>query len=117
MWSYTPTLKGSDRIRAVDQLKREVTTLSRLRHPCILEVVEPVEESRTELVFATEHVGISLAGSISAQSNPEYQLDEVEIRKGLLQVCCIPDTARALASISARVQADSYESYAGRRCG
>lgn len=63
----------------------QVTTLSRLRHPCILEIVEPMEETRNELVFATEHVQFSLAESITFH-NGDSQLDEVETRKGLLQV-------------------------------
>lgn len=75
----------------------QVTTLSRLRHPCILEVVEPMEESRGELTFATERVSMSLSTSLSARSNPDNQLDEIEIRKGLLQVRCAPHPDRALA--------------------
>lgn len=75
----------------------QITTLSRLRHPCILEVVEPLEETRNEITFATEHVGTSLAGSLTARFNSEYQLDEVEIRKGLLQVCVkLTQIARSL---------------------
>ncbi|WFD44032.1 Protein kinase domain-containing protein ppk32 [Malassezia psittaci] len=86
VWSCSLSLRGEQRTRCVEQLKREITTLSRLRHPCILEVVEPLEETRGELTFATEPISTSLANSLSSQSNPEYQLDEVEIRKGLLQV-------------------------------
>ncbi|KAI3624533.1 ppk32 [Malassezia furfur] len=44
-----------------------------------------MEESRGELTFATERVSMSLSTSLSARSNPDNQLDEIEIRKGLLQ--------------------------------
>ncbi|KAI0094049.1 other/SCY1 protein kinase [Irpex rosettiformis] len=75
--------------RTLEVLKAEATALSRLRHPCILEVVEPLEETRTELTFATEPVLSSLHLSIpgSLQYVPLVELDEVEIQKGILQLC------------------------------
>ncbi|KAI0340500.1 kinase-like protein [Trametopsis cervina] len=75
--------------RTIEVLKAEATALSRLRHPCILEVVEPLEETRTELVYATEPVLSSLHLSIpgSLQYVPLVELDEVEIQKGILQLC------------------------------
>ncbi len=49
------------------------------------EMVEPLEETRNELIFATEPVLSSLHLSIpgSLQYSPLVELDEVE-------VCCIP---------------------------
>ena len=91
-----PKRWSSSNVRYASRLT-QVTTLSRLRHPCILEVVEPMEESRGELTFATERVSMSLSTSLSARSNPDNQLDEIEIRKGLLQVRCAPHPDRALA--------------------
>ncbi|KAL1920237.1 uncharacterized protein VTP21DRAFT_1383 [Calcarisporiella thermophila] len=75
-------------------LKKEASQLSRLRHPSLLEVVEPVSESRSEIVFATESILASLANLLGNTDNlspvPEeirkFDLDELEIQKGLLQV-------------------------------
>ncbi|CAG8719114.1 6005_t:CDS:10, partial [Acaulospora morrowiae] len=75
-------------------LKREATQLSRLRHPSVLEVVEAVEESRTVITFATEPILASLSNLLGNYDNlspiPEdiknFELDELEIQKGLLQV-------------------------------
>ncbi|KAI6151015.1 hypothetical protein BKA82DRAFT_4122860 [Pisolithus tinctorius] len=52
------------RDHVLEVLKAEATALSRLRHPSILEMVEPLEETRNELIFATE-----------------------PIQKGILQLC------------------------------
>ncbi|KAG8715536.1 hypothetical protein FRC11_003287 [Ceratobasidium sp. 423] len=76
---------------ALTVLKAEVTALSRLRHPSVLEVVEPLEDGRSELVFATEPLLSTLALSIpgsgsSSRQKPQVELDEVEIQKGILQL-------------------------------
>lgn len=92
-----------------------MSLLTRLRHPCILEVVEPLEDTRTSLLFATEPVTAALRDAIAASSSTSQrprragkdvanglELDEVEvhhhirygwkqaelsqIQKGLLQV-------------------------------
>ncbi|KAI8998790.1 kinase-like protein [Trametes punicea] len=75
--------------RTLEILKAEASALSRLRHPSILEMVEPLEETRNELIFATEPVLSSLHLSIpgSFQYRPLVELDEVEIQKGILQLC------------------------------
>lgn len=67
----------------------QATSLSRLRHPCILEVVEPLEETRSELVFATEPLLASLALSIpnSIHRSPIVELDEVEVLLKDLHTC------------------------------
>ncbi|KAL4870644.1 hypothetical protein BDV12DRAFT_47776 [Aspergillus spectabilis] len=96
----------------VDRLKREAGNLARLRHPSILQVLEPIEETRNGgLMFATEKVTASLAGLLQekdAQENTrrigsrtsrymveepdgsrrqrDLDIDELEIQKGLLQV-------------------------------
>ncbi|KDE06107.1 SCY1 protein kinase [Microbotryum lychnidis-dioicae p1A1 Lamole] len=100
--------------KAVETLKKEAASLSRLRHPCILEMAEPIEETRSVITFATEPVTASLrqaiaasastssaAGSISrgsdrrngsssssaaVQQQSDLELDEVEIQKGLSQL-------------------------------
>ncbi|KAH8829604.1 other/SCY1 protein kinase [Flagelloscypha sp. PMI_526] len=66
----------------INTLKAEASSLSRLRHPSIL-------ETRTELVFATESILSSLDLAIpgSGRFASIVQLDEVEIQKGILQLC------------------------------
>ncbi|KAB8437358.1 hypothetical protein FH972_025038 [Carpinus fangiana] len=97
----------------VERLRKEASSLARLRHPSILELAEPVEDTRSGgLMFATEPVTTSLAGLLAEkddqanQSGPgdrrsryvvedtnggagrrrEIEMDELEIQKGLLQV-------------------------------
>jgi len=96
----------------IERLKKEASSLARLRHPSILELVEPVEETRGGgLMFATEPVTASLAGLLQEKDEQEkaggvggrrsryvieeadgqkrrreLEIDELEIQKGLLQV-------------------------------
>ncbi|KAK7976455.1 hypothetical protein PG989_014918 [Apiospora arundinis] len=96
----------------VERLKKEASSLARLRHPNVLELVEPVEETRGGgLQFVTEPVTASLAsllaekddqeraGGVGGRSSRyvteeadgtrrrrELEIDELEIQKGLLQV-------------------------------
>ncbi|KAJ9247411.1 hypothetical protein DTO207G8_8110 [Paecilomyces variotii] len=97
--SNSSTKKLHDEV--VERLKREASTLSRLRHPSILQVLEPVEETRNGgLMFATEPVTASLsgilqekdresryaAGANGAGTGGDVEMDELEIQKGLLQI-------------------------------
>jgi SCY1-like protein 2 len=80
---------------ALSWLKKEVSLLSRLRHPCLLEVVEPIEEMRGTLTFVTERVIsnlLLLVGGIddvdgysdsSRSGGHKSELDELEIQSGL----------------------------------
>ncbi|RMY51326.1 hypothetical protein D0865_06421 [Hortaea werneckii] len=94
----------------IDRLKREAGALARLRHPSILELAEPVEETRNGgLMFATEPVTASLAQVLQdkdgsergggrggsrfyveeadgTRRRKELEVDELEIQKGLLQL-------------------------------
>jgi SCY1-like protein 2 len=95
----------------VERLKKEASSLARLRHPNVLELVEPVEETRTGLQFATEAVTASLSGLLQEKDDQEraggiggrssryvtgdaegnrrrreVEIDELEIQKGLLQI-------------------------------
>jgi len=92
----------------VERLKREAGMLARLRHPCILELVEPVEDTRSGgLQFVTEPVTGSLCTLLREKDDEErsgggggryvqddegrrrrreVEIDELEIQKGLLQV-------------------------------
>lgn len=60
----------------LDQLKRETSQLARLRHPHILQITEPLEETRQTLLFVTE----PLIGVL------EEPGDDFEIQCGLLQI-------------------------------
>ena len=78
------------------RLKKEVSMLSRLRHPCLLEVVEAIEETRSTLTFVTERVISTLQSVVGGYDDPDgysdssrgggggsNQLDELEIQSGL----------------------------------
>ncbi|XP_067000807.2 SCY1-like protein 2 [Anabrus simplex] len=88
-WSRT------DREAMLDTLRRGVSQLTRLRHPQVLTVQHPLEESRESLAFATEPVFASLANILGATENmpspppnhlKNYRLFEVEIKYGLVQI-------------------------------
>ncbi|KAL9122720.1 MAG: hypothetical protein Q9187_000720 [Circinaria calcarea] len=94
----------------VERLKKEASSLARLRHPNILLLAEPVEDTRNGgLMFATEPITATLATLLQDQDDQsssghsrgrssrhrlegedggqkELGIDELEIRKGLLQV-------------------------------
>lgn len=95
----------------VERVKKEVSSLARLRHPNILELVEPVEDTRIGgLQFATETVTASLSGLLlekdeeermagvggrpsrfvtegsDGRRRREVEIDELEIQKGLEQI-------------------------------
>ncbi|KAK0502855.1 kinase-like domain-containing protein [Armillaria luteobubalina] len=95
VWSFDKRGPDTERLgplskeRVLEVLKAEASALGRLRHPSILEMVEPLEETRSELIFATEPILSSLDMSIpgSSRFRPWVELDEVEIQKGILQIC------------------------------
>ncbi|GAA5897908.1 Scy1p [Sporobolomyces salmoneus] len=86
--------RDGDRLKyAIDTLKKEASSLSRLRHPCVLEMAEPPNESRSSITFATEPVLSSLQHSLEvstrrnkSRQEEELELDEVEIQKGMSQL-------------------------------
>lgn len=77
-----------------------VRQLDRFRHPKMLNLLHPVEESSDTLAFATEPVLASLANILGyledrlPQNLPhnlrEYSFVDFEIKYGLLQVCGLP---------------------------
>ncbi|XP_062616324.1 SCY1-like protein 2 isoform X2 [Saccostrea cucullata] len=84
-----------DREMIIESLKKGVSQLTRLRHPKILSVLHPLEESREALAFATEPVFASLANVLGDHTNvptpvppelAEFKLFEVEIKHGVLQL-------------------------------
>ena len=93
----------------VERLKKEASSLARLRHPSILQLEEPVEDTRSGgLMFATEPIIASLSSLLQDQDDRDssggsrrgssrykidgdegekgVDIDELEIQKGLLQV-------------------------------
>ena len=84
-----------DREVALELLRRGVSQLTRLRHPSVLIVQHPLEESRDSLAFATEPVLASLANLLGQRRNvPDpvpREIDagefyEIEIKYGLLSL-------------------------------
>ena len=70
--------------------------MSRLRHPCLLEVVEPIEDTRGALTFVTERVISNLQALVGGVDDLDgfsdsssrggvrrSELDELEIQSGL----------------------------------
>ncbi|KAL9131085.1 MAG: hypothetical protein Q9217_000908 [Psora testacea] len=96
----------------IARIKKEANLLARLRHPSILELAEPIEDTRSGgLMFATEPITASLAGILQEKDDQEraggvaarpsrfvieeadgqkrrreLEIDELEIQKGLLQI-------------------------------
>lgn len=84
-----------DRDRILDLLKRSVIQLTKIRHPRVLTVQHPLEESRDSIAFATEPVFASLSNVLgdhhnvaagAAQTLAKFELHPVEIKCGLLQL-------------------------------
>ena len=85
----------ADRDALLDVYRKSISQLTRLRHPQILTVQHPLEESRDCLAFATEPVYASLANVLGRHENMptplpahirDYKMYDVEIKYGLLQV-------------------------------
>lgn len=110
------SLSKADREAALEQIKRGVTQLTRLKHPAILTVHHPLEESRSSLAYVTEHVFGHLESILKEQrssriqtktkqasnlvdltqdlgpKDSDYQqdscqLDDIQLKAGLLQIC------------------------------
>lgn len=76
-----------------ERLRREVASLAKLRHPALVKLIEPLEETKGTMRFVTEpltsclqhmiHVNSSSAGSSEIDGG---ELDEIVIQKGVLQL-------------------------------
>lgn len=83
-----------DRETILEMLKRGVTQLTKIRHPRILTVQHPLEESRDSIAFVTEPILASLSNVLGNHTNmPQMnesnrfpQLHEIEIKYGLIQL-------------------------------
>ncbi|VDO50288.1 unnamed protein product [Onchocerca flexuosa] len=75
-------------------LKKGISQLTRLRHPRILVIEHPLEESRDSYAFCTEPVFASLANALGHLDNitphpkhlEEFEFLDIEIRHGLFQI-------------------------------
>uniref|UniRef100_A0A1A9X1U8 Protein kinase domain-containing protein n=1 Tax=Glossina brevipalpis TaxID=37001 RepID=A0A1A9X1U8_9MUSC len=75
-----------DKEAILETLRRGVQQLTKIRHPHVLTVQHPLEESRDCLAFATEPVFASLANVVGERTHAEKKLYDIEIRHGLLQL-------------------------------
>lgn len=76
----------------LDILRRDAQILSRLRHPNIVQITKPLEETKNELWFETEPISISLANYLgykknSSQIKTNIELDEIDKKLGIIQIC------------------------------
>nr|CAH7718028.1 unnamed protein product [Callosobruchus chinensis] len=83
----------NEREMILEILRRGVVQLTKIRHPKILTVQHPLEESRESLAFATEPVFASLANILGQTTNmpqpanmSDYKFFDIEIKYGLLQI-------------------------------
>lgn len=83
----------NDRELVLESLKHGVQQLTKIRHPQVLTVQHPLEESRESIAFATEPVFASLANILGETTNmpqpanmSDYKFFDIEIKYGLLQV-------------------------------
>ncbi|CAF1193530.1 unnamed protein product [Rotaria sordida] len=85
-----------DRELIIDAMKKGVQQLAKIKHPRILSLQHPLEESRDSLAFATESCFGSLANCLGFYDNvtqpipkefEDYKLYDVEIRYGIIQLC------------------------------
>lgn len=84
----------NDKEIVLEVLRRGVLQLTKIRHPQILTVQHPLEESRESLAFATEPVFASLANILGDTYNmpqvnssmTDYKFYDIEIKYGLLQI-------------------------------
>ncbi|KAJ2850625.1 Protein kinase domain-containing protein ppk32 [Coemansia brasiliensis] len=79
-------LSSQNKQQVATLLTTEASQLARLRHPSILQIIEPLEETRSDqLMFVTERVESSL-NDILKDPQQARELDELEIQEGLMQV-------------------------------
>lgn len=79
----------------LDLCRHDAAFLARLKHPCVLRLIEPFEETRTQLVMVTESIIATAADFVKAAkigdaggalSEAVVPLSELEIKHGMLQI-------------------------------
>ncbi|KAK4881620.1 hypothetical protein RN001_004939 [Aquatica leii] len=83
----------SDRELVLESMRRGVAQITKIRHPRMLTIQHPLEESRESLAFATEPIFASLANILGETFNmpqpanlSDYKFYDIEIKYGLLQI-------------------------------
>ncbi|UJR28491.1 hypothetical protein I4U23_009729 [Adineta vaga] len=85
-----------DRELILEAMKKGVQQLAKIKHPRVLSLQHPLEESRDSLAFATESCFASLANCLGSYDNmaqpipkefEDYKLFDVEMRYGIVQLC------------------------------
>ncbi|CAF1947799.1 unnamed protein product [Rotaria magnacalcarata] len=85
-----------DRELILEAMRKGVHQLAKIRHPRILSLQHPLEESRDSLAFATESCFASVANCLGCYDNmtqpipkefEDYKLHDIEIRYGIVQLC------------------------------
>ncbi|QLQ77901.1 hypothetical protein HG537_0A01480 [Torulaspora globosa] len=76
---------------AYEVLRRQVSNLSKLKHPNIVAVIEPLEEHSKNFMFVTEYVTGSLEsvfghGNEGTSFFQQHDKEEVIIQRGLLEI-------------------------------
>lgn len=74
------------------RLRREVASLSKFRHPAVVRVIEPLQESKSSMTFVTEPLSGCLTSIIRARAsggdlddgNDEF--DDLAMQRGLLHI-------------------------------
>jgi len=76
-----------------DMLLNEVQILTKLRHPRVLAILRPAQDTKKAIIFETEPVFASLANILRDYSNikpshalESFQLEPLEIKIGILQI-------------------------------
>lgn len=68
-------------------VKKEASSLARLRHPAILSIQEPLVDEKSYLAFVTERVECSLATALSRpELFQEHCSSDIEMQMHLLEV-------------------------------
>ncbi|KAK9813184.1 hypothetical protein WJX72_010231 [[Myrmecia] bisecta] len=76
----------------LELFRKEAASLVKLKHPGVVKVLEPFEETRTQLILVTEAVQAPVAQLLRPSAGRQkldetsLQLSELEIKHGLLQV-------------------------------
>ncbi|VDP90515.1 unnamed protein product [Echinostoma caproni] len=101
----------SQRETVLDAMKHGVATMTRIKHPKILSVVQPLEESRDSLAFASEPLFTSLKTALSPSCSStngnfealrDFTLTDIEIKYGLIQASAL-NVIHVIAPYSVRI--------------
>lgn len=65
-----------------ERIRFEVGQLVKLRHPQVLTILEPLEETKLKFIFVTESVSDTLL-----TTNLQKNMDSITIQKGLVHLC------------------------------